>query len=787
MRQARRFRLEGRVQGRGLRPAIARLARVLELAGEVANVGGRVEGVIEGEGEVLVAFFSRLPGALPGVGLWAEPVAATGRAGFRILESLPGGCDTAFVPLDLPLCPACLGELRNPSSRRHRHPFIACAECGPRYSLLADLPWDRARTGMAAFTLCAACQREFDDPNERRFHAEAMACPDCGPRLGFVDGRGRVDGDAVALAAAAALLRAGGILALKGVGGYQLMCDARSEAAVRRLRERKRRPGKPLAVMYPWSGADGLERVRWDFELDRAEEEALTSNVRPIVLLRPRAVERLLEKPSCTNGWPPSPPRGEGWGEGRGALAPYLEAGLAEGIAPGLAEIGVMLPSSPLHHVLLDDFGGPLVATSGNRSGEPLVWDEAAAEARLAGIADAFLHHDRPILRPVDDPLRRVIAGRARPLRLGRGDAPLELDVPFAFASPRLAVGGQMKNAVALGWGRRAVLSPHVGELDSPRALERFAAMIEGLQALYGVRAERIVHDQHPGYAASRWAQSQPLPCLAVQHHAAHAAALYAELWQAQGAEPGEMLVLAWDGLGLGEDGSLRGGEALLGRPGRWRRVASLRPFPLPGGERAAREPWRSALGMAWATGLEVAGLAPSGGEVGLLRQALARGLNTPATSSMGRLFDGAAALLDLCREASHEGEAAMHLEAAAVHACPVPGLPLVWQDDAEGLLRLDWTPLVPLLRDASLPVAERARAFHASLAKAALDLARRLAAPMLGVTGGVMQNRLLVELIHAGAAAEGVEVVFPSRVPVNDAGLAFGQLVEAHFTEHEA
>ena len=775
MRQARRFRLEGRVQGRGLRPAIARLAHALELAGEVANVGGRVEGMVEGQEVALKAFFAHLQQAIPDVRPWTEPVALTGQVGFRIRESLSGGCDTAFAPLDLPPCPACLGELRNPSSRRHRYPFIACAECGPRYSLLADLPWDRARTGMAAFTLCAACQREFDDPNERRFHAEAMACPDCGPRLGFVDGRGRVDGDELALAAAVALLRAGGILALKGVGGYQLMCDARSEAAVRRLRERKRRPGKPLAVMYPWSGADGLDLVRRDFELDRAEEEALTSNARPIVLLRPRAVGRLLEKPSCTEG------------EGGGALAPYLETGLAEGIAPGLAEIGVMLPSSPLHHVLLDDFGGPLVATSGNRSGEPLVWDEADAEARLAGIADAFLHHDRPILRPVDDPLRRVIAGRARPLRLGRGDAPLELELPFALERPTLAVGGQMKNAVALGWGRRAVLSPHVGEMDSPRALQRFAAMIEGLQALYGVRAERIVHDRHPGYAASRWAQSQPLPCLAVQHHAAHASALYAELWQAQGVAPGEMLVLAWDGLGLGEDGSLWGGEALLGRPGRWRRVASLRPFPLPGGERAAREPWRSALGMAWATGLEVAGLAPPGGEVGLLRQALARGLNTPATSSMGRLFDGAAALLDLCRAANFEGEAAMRLEAAAVHAHPIQGIPLVWQDDAEGLLRLDWAPLVPLLRDASLPVVERARAFHASLAKAALDLAHRLAVPLLGLTGGVMQNRLLVELIHAGAAAEGVEVVFPSKVPVNDAGLAFGQLVEAHFTEHAA
>jgi hydrogenase maturation protein HypF len=752
MSRACRFRLEGRVQGRGLRPAIARLAHALGLAGEVANVGGRVEGVVEGEGEVLAAFFSSLPRALPGVGLWTEPVAATGLVGFRIREALPGDCATAALPLDLPPCQACLAELSTPASRRYRHPFIACAECGPRYSLMATLPWDRLRGGMAGFPLCPACQSEFIDPADRRFHAEAIACPDCGPRLWLTREGERVDGDEAALAAAVALLRGGGILALEGVGGYHLMCDANDAAAVARLRARKRRPSKPLAVMYPWEGEDGLAAVRRAFAPSPAEAEALTSPARPIVLLRP--------------------------------LAPSL---LPAAIAPGLAEISVMLPSSPLHHLLLQDFGGPLVATSGNRSGEPLASSPEEAETLLAGIADAFLHHDRPILRPLDDPLRRVIAGCARPLRLGRGDAPLELEVPFAFARPWLAVGGQMKNAVALGWGRRAVLSPHVGELDGPRALARFAAMIDGLQALYGVRAERVVHDRHPGYASSRWAQSQPLPRLAVQHHAAHASALYAELWQAQGVEPGEMLVLAWDGLGLGEDGRLWGGEALLGFPGRWRRVASLHPFPLPGGERAAREPWRSALGMAWATGLEVAGLAPPGVEVGLLRQALARGLNTPATSSMGRLFDGAAALLDLCRAANFEGEAAMRLEAAAVHAHPIQGIPLVWQDDAEGLLRLDWAPLLPLLRDASLSVAERARVFHAGLAKAALELARRLAVPTLGLTGGVMQNRLLVELIHAGAAAEGVEVVFPSRVPVNDAGLAFGQLVEAHFKEHEA
>ncbi|MFZ5467323.1 MAG: carbamoyltransferase HypF [Pseudomonadota bacterium] len=772
MREARHFCIEGRVQGRGLRPFIARLARELGLAGEVANVGGRVEGTVAGEGAALAAFLECLHHELPAARLLTEAVEAAGRAGFRILESLPGERDMASAPLDIPPCPACLTELHDPASRRYRYPFIACAECGPRYSLLDGLPWGRARTGMAAFPLCAACRAEFDDPHDRRFHAEAIACPACGPRLWFAGEGGRVDGGREALATAVSLLRSGGILALKGVGGYQLMCDARSDAAVRRLRERKRRPSKPLAVMYPWGGMDGLEAVRREFVLSSAEADALVSQARPIVLLHPRS----------------------------------SEASLAEAIAPGLAEIGVMLPSSPLHHLLLDDFGGPLVATSGNRSGEPLVWAEADAEARLSGIADAFLHHDRPILRPMDDPVQRVIAGRIRPLRLGRGDAPLEIELPFGLERSWLATGGQMKNAVALGWeprfGRhtthgasamdgqrvqeqgRVVLSPHVGELDSPRALARFATTIEGLQELYGVRAEAIAHDAHPGYATSRWAQSQPLPSLAVQHHASHASALYAEAWRSKGASPGEMLVLAWDGLGYGVDGDLWGGEALLGRPGRWRRVASLRSFRLPGGERAAREPWRSALGMAWAAGERWGGV-PEGIDLPLLREAAMQGLNAPLTSSMGRLFDGASALLGLCGTASYEGEAAMRLEAAAGRASPAMAVPLAWLDDDEGLPRLDWSPLLSMLLDASRPVADRAAVFHASLARAALVLAHRLGAPALGLTGGVMQNRLLVELIHAGAADEGMEVFLPAVVPVNDAGLAFGQLVEAHFIGH--
>lgn len=812
---ARRFRIEGRVQGVGFRPFLARLAHELALAGEVANVGGRVQGVVEGTFDRVDAFMSRLQAEAPtGAVIHAlheAPEALRGLKSFIIhpagtitLSPCEGGSEGLAQSLmpDHPPCPNCLAELLDSNDRRHRHPFIACAACGPRVSMMTGLPWDRGNTGMDRFALCPDCRREFHDPSDRRFHAEAIACPACGPRLWFVQDGERVDGDEAALARAVELLRAGGIVALKGVGGYHLMCDARNAGGVARLRERKHRPAKPLAVMYPWAGADGLDAVRQYFTPVSVEAEALVSAARPIVLL----------------GKPPSPLRGEGDEQ-------------PEDIAPGLDEIGVMLPASPLHHLLLADFGGPLVATSGNRSGEPLASTPEEAETRLSGIADAFLHHDRPILWPMDDPVRRVIAGVARPLRLGRGDAPLELDLPFALDRARLAVGGQMKNAVALGWGQRAVLSPHVGDLDSPRALSRFAHTLERLQALYGVQSEAVVHDAHPGYASTRRAMEQALPTRAVRHHAAHASALYAEAWMDEGAPPADMLVLAWDGLGLGEDGGLWGGEALLGQPGRWQRVASLRAFRLPGGERAAREPWRCALGLCWEAGVEDAltpgpfdaGLscpapfrlaarssavpdsacpAGRGGQttemnIELLRQAWMRGLNAPFTSSMGRLFDAAAALLGLCSTSSYEGEAAMRLEAAAAADIarfpPSPsreragargGCELPWLQ-GEGLLQLDWSPLLPMLMDASRPVGERAMGFHASLARASIALAQALGVGRLGLTGGVMQNRLLVELIHAEAERAGVKPVMPARVPVNDAGLAFGQLVEAHFQEH--
>ncbi len=741
--RARRWVLEGRVQGVGFRPFVHRLAARHGLAGWVQNRLGRVVVHAEGPPAALARFGEALvreapPLACPRIAESAE-VPPRGMAGFRILASASDGEARVHLPPDRSVCEACLCELEDPRDRRHRYPFVNCTQCGPRYTIIESLPYDRARTSMARFALCADCAREYADPGDRRFHAEPLACPRCGPRLRWRGAGGAAEGEG-ALAAALECLRGGGIVAVRGVGGYHLLCDARSDAAVARLRARKRRPAKPLAVLFP-----DLAVVRRVARLDAAAAEALADPARPIVLVPLRQ-----------------------------------DAGLAAGIAPGLGEVGALLPYSPLHHLLARGFGAPLVATSGNVSGDPVVTDPDEAEALLGAVADGFLHHDRPIVRPADDPVLRPIAGAPRPLRLGRGTAPLELELPRALPEPVLATGGHMKATIALAWERRAVVSPHVGDLEAPRARALFERLAADLQRLYGVRARRLLHDAHPDYFTTRWARAAGLPARAVQHHRAHASALAAEHPDVE-----RWLVLAWDGVGYGDDGTLWGGEAFLGRPGAWRRVASLRPFRLPGGARAAREPWRSALGVLWEAGLErpVPG-APA--DVGLLRAAWARGRNAPLTSAAGRLFDAAAALTGLCAAASYEGEGPMRLEAAAARAAGTPAEPpaLAWRPGRDGILRLDWAPLLPALADGGRAPEARAAAFHEALARAVAALAARMAreAPGLtvGLCGGVFQNRLLAERCLALLAGRGIGVRLPLRVPGNDGGLAFGQVAEA-------
>lgn len=739
-RAARRFLLGGRVQGVGFRPFVFRLALTLGLTGTVRNLGGQVSIEVEGRQEALQAFAKALLAQAPPLArpvlLASEATVPRGYRDFAILESGEADPDI-HLPPDQFCCDDCLRELMDPADRRYRHPFINCTQCGPRYTLIAGLPYDRARTAMADFPLCPACRAEYENPADRRFHAEPLACPVCGPQLTFVQDGRQTAGNEAALAACVTLLRQGGIVAVKGVGGYHLLVAAEDEAAVRRLRARKARPAKPLAVMFPWE--DDLATLRCHLALDAAGEQVLRGPERPILLL-PRS----------------------------------RRCGLAPGVAPGLAEVGAFLPYSPLHHLLLSDFGGPLVATSANVSGEPVLTDSAAVEARLARVADAFLHHDRPILRPADDTVRRFIAGRPRPLRLGRGAAPVERTLPWALAVPTLAVGGHLKNTIALAWERRVVISPHIGDLDTPRSREVFAQVIEDLQRLYGVRALRVVRDAHPDYGSSRWARASGLPEVAVFHHHAHASALAGE-WP----EVERWLVFAWDGVGLGADGSLWGGEALLGRPGQWRRAASLRPFRLPGGERAGREPWRSAAALCWTLGLD---WSPPGVDAALPKTGWARGLNAPETSAAGRLFDAAAALLGLIQQASHEGEAPMRLEALAQGPGTAIALPLV--RDAAGLWRADWAPLVAHLLDPNVPPARRAADFHASLARLIVDQATTLAKETefdaVGLTGGVFQNRRLTEAAVAGLTASGFTVRLQEALPCNDGGLAFGQVIEA-------
>jgi hydrogenase maturation protein HypF len=741
-RIARHLVMTGRVQGVGFRPFVYRLAHEHALDGLVRNLRGDVEVVVSGPAGEVASFereiVSRAPPlARPAIRASAEtePPAAPG---FHIASSSATDAPQVSVPPDFFACDDCVRELGDPDDRRHRYAFINCTQCGPRYTIITALPYDRPNTAMARFPLCADCRLEYENPLDRRFHAEPVACPACGPHLAFVGPATATDDDG-AIAAAVAVLRSGRVLAVRGIGGYHLVCDACNEAAVQRLRERKRRPHKPLAVMFPQAGPDGLETVRAELRPGEVECAALTDPSRPIVLV----------------------PRG---GDSR----------ISPSVAPGLGEVGAFLPYSPLHHLLLAEFGGPVVATSGNVSGEPVLTDAEEAGERLAGVADAFLHHDRPIVRPADDSVVRVAAGRARPIRLGRGMAPLELELPAPLPEPVLAVGGHLKLTVALAWERRVVVSPHVGDMGTPRSEQVFRQVVADLQRLYDVEARRYLCDAHPGYATTRWARAGDRPCMELFHHHAHASALVTEHGLAEDA-----IVFAWDGVGYGADGTLWGGETFAGRPGHWRRVASLRSFRLPGGDLAGRSPWRSAAALAWEVGVECPVAVPDP----IVREAWTRGVNSPRSSAAGRVFDAMAAIVLGITETSFEGQGPMWLEAEAAGraGAQFPELPLA--PDEAGLTRIDWSPLLGWCADGRRGRPERALAVHLSLAGAIGRVARaereRTGLGTVGLTGGVFQNRLLTERAAAELGGHGFRVLLPECIPCNDGGIAYGQVAD--------
>jgi len=740
----RRFVLNGRVQGLGVRPAIFHLATDLGLGGTVRNTHRGVEIELEGAAEDLDQFEVKLPGALPAgvvlTRLLTESLAPTGRRKFSIVKEPVDGPMTARVPEDRAVCTDCLREIGQNYDRRYSYAFTSCTQCGPRYTVIRTMPFEREETTMAEFPLCVDCRHEYRRPRDRRFHAQTTACPTCGPHLWF-----RVDASITkrhgqrALEAAVTQLATGRIVALRGLGGYQLLVDAANQGAVERLRSRKGRRGKPLAVMVESLAA--AERLA---QIDPDESAALSDPSGPIVLVRAKPAN-----------------------------------GLAGAIHPHLDTVGLMLPTTPLHAMLLHNFGGPLVCTSGNRDGEPLEYQLHTAELHLSGIADAWLHHDREITRPIDDSVVRVIAGRCVTIRLARGLAPLPLALPEM--PPTLAVGGFLKAAVAWSSGAQSVLGPHIGDQETLSARERFLAHLKDWQELYRFQPTEFVHDLHPEYFSTQWANSREQPTVAVQHHHAHVVAGMLE----HGWLDRPVLGVAWDGTGYGSDGTIWGGEFLVCTATSFERVARLRPFRLPGGEAAIHEPWRTAVSVCQQlceppeTG-DWPGWNVAANRIAAMRQIADQPQHSPLTSSAGRLFDAAAALILGITHVDFDGQAAMRLEAIADRtASGCYDLPLT---DCQ-VPELDWRPLFSqLLLDSRRGVApgRLAMRLHRSLAVGIVNVCRGRGRLPVVLTGGVFQNRLLTELVAELWDDAERPLGLPGTIPPNDGGLAAGQLAIA-------
>ncbi len=704
--ERRRFRVRGIVQGVGFRPFVHGLARRHGLAGFVLNDGEGV--VIEAEGGELDHFATELVAEAPPLSriesVAVETIEPLGESEFRILASVPSG-RSALIPADVATCDDCLRELHDPADRRYRYPFTNCTQCGPRFTIVRVVPYDRPNTTMAGFPMCAECRREYEDPADRRFHAEPIACPACGPQL------------SMPLAEAVFLLREGAILAVKGLGGYHLACDASREETVARLRARKHREDKPFAVMTaePESLAALAEQ----------ERALLASRERPIVLVR----------------------RLDG-------------AAIAPSVAPGTIWLGLMLPYTPLHHLLLGDFGAAVVLTSGNVSDEPIAYEDDEARRRLAGIADAFLGHDRPIHRRCEDSV--WIARDGFPIRRSRGYVPMALPLPISTPRPLLAVGANMKSTFCVVRGSDAFLSAHLGDLDSELAYRAFRADLELYLTMLGIEPSVVAHDLHPEYLSTKWASEQDAQLVPVQHHHAHAAGCLAEH-----GEQGPALAIVFDGTGYGTDGTLWGGEILRCDLGSFERLRHLEAIPLAGGEAAIREPWRVAAAY-----LERAERPVGFERWPLVRRTLT--VNAPLSSGMGRLFDAVAALLGVRERVSYEGQAAIELEQLAGETAAAP-YPWRFGNGAD---------LVGAAHDdlaSGRPRAEIAAAFHEAVAAAAAEACAELAEPRTVVlSGGTFQNLRLLSSARRRLEELGFRVLSHRLVPPNDGGISYGQAAVA-------
>lgn len=758
-RQALRVQVTGLVQGVGFRPFVHRLAARHQLGGWIRNRGGDVEIAIEGPPERLSEFLFALEREPPPLARIAAVHTSAdelrGDVEFRILPSSDQLEQRQPVSPDVALCAACEAELFDPANRRYLYPFITCTDCGPRYTVIEAMPYDRVRTSMRAFAQCEQCMREYRTAGDRRYHSETNSCAACGPRLWFSDspaapaaaGGATQSGITApmgsdALDNAADCLLHGGILALRGLGGFHLAALADEPETVARLRDRKRRDAKPFAVMVRT-----IAEARTLAQVGPHEERALSSAERPIVLLRRRD-----------------------------------NAPIAKGVSDGLSTIGVMLAYTPLHHLLLTRVGRPLIMTSGNLSEEPIATGNSEALERLALIADAFLMHDREIVARYDDSVVRVVTGAPLFLRRARGFAPLPVRLPWAAPAPILAVGPHLKNTFTLAHGDLAFVSQHIGDLENLETLEHFRAALDACRRLFRIKPAAVARDLHPGYLSSRVAEEEALPLVfAVQHHHAHVVAVAAEHGVT---EP--VIGLAFDGTGLGEDGNVWGSEFLVADAFGHQRLGHLRYAPLPGGDLAARRPWRAALGYAsldpdagGAFALAFIGVDDT--ELRTAQRQIERALNAPLASSMGRLFDAAAAVLGVRTHAAYEGHAAMELESLAGEraAGPLP-FPVLQQDDG---WMLDPLPLLVALgeqRQRGKDVHELAAAFHESIASASAALVKHLRVrtgiSTIALGGGTFQNRRLLESLTARLEAAGFRVLVPRLLPPNDGAISYGQ-----------
>jgi hydrogenase maturation protein HypF len=745
-----RIDLRGIVQGVGFRPFVYRLARRHGLRGSVSNGPQGVTILAAGEAGELESFLAALRDELPPQALIEHlrqlDIPPFEADSFTIEESERAGERSVLVSPDLATCPDCLREIFDPADRRYRYPFTNCTNCGPRYTIIAGTPYDRPATSMAGFVMCEECAREYNDPEDRRFHAQPNACPACGPRLVLTDREGRELAEDP-IAGAARRLREGCILAVKGLGGFQLACDATADEAVKKLRERKHRYGKPLAVMV-----EDLEQAG-DLCLTGPEEEQLLASPRAPIVLLPEAVET--------------------------PLSPL--------VATGLVHQGVFLPYTPLHHLLLRATGSPLVMTSGNLSGEPIAIRNGEALERLGRVADFFLLHDRDILVRYDDSVSRVFRGMEYPVRRARGYAPypVRLDPPSQVEV--LAVGAELKNTFCLLRGEHAFLGQHIGDLETQEALDHFESALHAMRELFSLEPEVVAHDLHPDYLSTQWAMECPLPRIGVQHHHAHIAACMAD-----NGISGEVLGVAWDGTGYGEDGTAWGGEFLACDEKGYRRLAHLYRYPMPGGDACIYDLRRMAAGA-------LSHVFENGGafqdkyykllnineiEAAALAFQLEQGVNAPFTSSAGRLFDVVAALLGLRREVLYEGQAACELEAAAG---PSRG-EYAWELSGESFPRVVDTR--PLLREVlddkerGSDTGEIAGRFHATLAsmivRTCVELGRVTGIARVALSGGVFQNMRLAVAAVEGLERAGLEVFTHRQVPCNDGGVSLGQALIA-------